>query len=389
LKKNNSFFSTLLLGIFFINFLFPKAGFKIDDLPITIGYLLILFSTIFFLFSFLAHLKKEHFLFFLAWLPFQLFSFFQFVVYPIKELGYFFSFLIHFFFFPFYFYILVQGSFGYLDHKRWVCYLKRSFLFLALFGVFLFFYKIFTGVFLEIPGLTVNFNDLGTLEEEKFIDRGGIYKLISTYGNGNLYGICLLFFYPLYLHEEKKPYFRFLVRVSFILTLSRTVWIGCLFCECLDLLRSFHWKKIGSILFLLVSMGLIDRALSLLMAQDEFAFDPNLGGRATQLETFYTLTLLGHGGFDGIYEMVYLGLLHHFGILGLFAFLFAYLFPIAYTVCFKSISPYQTSLIIGLTCYLFLSLSDGAILLIPTFLLYYFAVILLTTPFSQLQSFKN
>ena len=76
-------------------------------------------------------------------------------------------------------------------------------LFVSAYGIFLFFYKLGTGSFIEIPYLTVNAGDLGELEG-KSIDRGGIFKLISTYNNGNVYGISILILLPLYAHLEKR-----------------------------------------------------------------------------------------------------------------------------------------------------------------------------------------
>ena len=53
------------------------------------------------------------------------------------------------------------------------------------------------GKFIEIPFLTVNAGDYGTLESTKHINRGGYLKLISTYNNGNVYGVATLILLPL------------------------------------------------------------------------------------------------------------------------------------------------------------------------------------------------
>ena len=96
------------------------------------------------------------------------------------------------------------------------------------------------GRFVEIPFLTVNFHDVGTLETTKYIDRGGIFKLISTYNNGNVYGVCLLMLLPFYNSVEPSKLKRMIVKLSLLLTLSRTVWFGLFFAEILTYLYVYR-----------------------------------------------------------------------------------------------------------------------------------------------------
>src|SRR5690606_38415621 len=90
-----------------------------------------------------------------------------------------------------------------LDLRPLLRALRAAVLLVSVYGIFLFFYKLLTGSFIEIPYLTVNAGDVGEMEG-KSIDRGGIFKLISTYNNGNVYGISMLILLPLYAYLEPR-----------------------------------------------------------------------------------------------------------------------------------------------------------------------------------------
>src|SRR5690606_34127372 len=125
---------------------------------------------------------------------------------------------------------------------------RMAVLLVSAYGIFLFFYKLATDSFIEIPYLTVNAGDVGELEG-KSIDRGGVFKLISTYNNGNVYGISLLMLLPLYTFLEKRLSSVLTVKASLVLTLSRTVWAGLVVYEVLSRLyvRRPTWKTVAAI----------------------------------------------------------------------------------------------------------------------------------------------
>jgi len=129
--------------------------------------------------------------------------------------------------------------------------LRRGIFFIALYEIFLFFYKIITGTFLLIPFLTTNYHDIETLEFGKSIAPGDFFKLISTYQNGNLYGLCLLMMLPLYTLIEKNHFKQMLVTASLMLTLSRTIWIGLFLYLMIQkfYIQRMRLKKIYSIFF--------------------------------------------------------------------------------------------------------------------------------------------
>ncbi|HEX4839279.1 MAG TPA: hypothetical protein VFU89_02415 [Rhabdochlamydiaceae bacterium] len=373
---------------------FPKGGFKIEEIPITWGYLFLgITSLLFFLKSYLK-LVPAHFSVILSLLPFQLYSIYMFMINGVANFGFAISFIIHFIFIPFLFFIQSSKLIADLNVRFFVNILKKSIFFISLFGIFIFSFRIFTGDFLLIPFLTSNLQDTSTFELTKNIARGNLFKLFSTYNNGNLLGICLLMLLPLYQHVEKKTFMRSIVKIALVLTLSRTVWIGLLLAEILRYLYiqkitifsvlklMFHLSIIGSILA--VVLHYLDRDLS-------FILDPTLGGRSELFNIISDFTWIGNLPFEGICEIIYLGILKNFGLLGLISFIIAISSPLwIYVFSIRTqTTSFQRSLLSGLFIYLIISCSDGAILFIPVMVFYWFlSALLLAKPEFNLESFE-
>ncbi len=184
-----SFLIVGLLSLFL--FLFPKGGIKIADKPITIGYILLFAVSYIFFFTKPSNIGQKRIKTIIYLLPFQACSLLSIFIYGWENLVVLLSYIIHFFVIPFALFLTFPTKLPsdlFANILKWI---KNGVTFVAFYGVFLFFYKLLSGKFLEIPFLTVNYHDLHLLETEKCIDRGGYFKLISTYNNGNLYGICL------------------------------------------------------------------------------------------------------------------------------------------------------------------------------------------------------
>ena len=257
-----------------------------------------------------------------------------------------------------------------------VSWVKGGVFFIGSFGVFLFFYKILTGSFLEIPLLTINYHDRNELELLKCIDRGGVFKLISTYNNGNLYGVCVLMLLPIYQHLETSRYKHLLVKFSLILTLSRTIWAGLILYElCIHSTYSTKWLiKAFKIVLSLITVGLSLMLLTKFFPFSwEFLFDRFLGNRLGQFEVLNTAQWISTKAFQEIFEIIYLGVLKSFGILGLVTFILAMVYPIL-TAPKSSLSK---PILLGLILYLIVACGDGALLLIPVMCFYWFLVFLL------------
>lgn len=363
---------TFLITLLFVfNFVFPKAGIKVASFPITFGYLITALIALFSTFN-LGNINKKALGAFLSWVPFQLIAIFSLSYKTIDDLTHFSSFFIHFYIFPFLFYIVFSKYFENFETQSFLKMLLNGIFGVAILGIGLFIYSLITNSIFEIPGLTTNFHDAGLLEETKCNDRAGIYKLTSSYNNGNLYGICQLFFYPLFLFFECSSLKKWIFRIALILTLSRTIWVVLIIAELINLMKKRSIASFSSLIVILASIYLVDTYLSSIALQDTFLLDSTLGGRDEKLGILSKLSLFSDTPFKGIHEIVYLGILEEFGISGLIAFLIGIGFPlISYFLDKKSYSPLKGVLIEGLILYSITCLSDGAILLIPVMYFYF------------------
>lgn len=374
----------LLLVTFLL--IFPKGGFKIAGIPVTWGYLGLAFFTLPFLFGLMSGrggaVARVRLVVLALLVPFQLVLAFALLLNGTGTIGFSVSLLVTFFFLPLAF-VLLLGF--YLEHTdlEFVFRLVRfGVLAVAVYGIVLFVYKLQTGSFIEIPYLTVNAGDVGGLED-KYIDRGGVFKLISTYNNGNIYGVSILLLLPLYALLEQSSLKVSIVRLSLLLTLSRTVWVGLVLFEILQRLYvrrvTFRTVSILLVSLFVVALG-VWYALDLMGLSLAFLFDRRLGGRIGQLQALETATLVPREEFLGIAEIVYLSILHNFGLLGLACFLVGMAAPLLlHSVgCLPlARTAYKKSLASGLLIYLIIAASDGAILYIPVMAIYWFVVSLL------------
>lgn len=375
------FFTFLLI---FFNLYFPKGGFKISNVPITWGVLLFCIIGIFSLlkkcFFPIFVIEKNRIIVLAALLPFELFCIICFYENGIENMGFFLSFLFNFYFVPWIMLLGFGRAFDELDSKFLFQLIKTGIRFVSIYGIFLFFFKMYYGEFIEIPYLTVNYDDIGMLGE-KHINRGdGFFKLISTYNNGNIYGVCMLMFLPLFLLLEKNVIWRWMMRISLLLTLSRTVWIGVVLYEFIEIMFSkFTWKK--SIAFSLITISLIGSVfyISESMGRDiNFIFDSTLGGRIDQLEN--EKTFIPSKEFTDIGEITYMGIANNFGIIGLFLFLVLLITPIVLYLKRKNRNAIYKSAIEGYIIYIIVAGSDGGLLFIPVLIFFWFLILILTSP---------
>jgi len=371
----------ILLNLIFL-LVFPKGGTKLLGIPITWGYIIFFMSSLFLILKYkifdVKISKKKEFVI-LSMVSFQMCILVSIYFNGNSDLGMTFSLIVSLILIP-WLSIVYVGK--YIDEHMDIYYLfkivKIGLIFISIYGIFLFFYRIFTGKWIEVPFLTVNLGDLGRLDE-KYIDRGGIYKLISTYNNGNIYGISVSILLPLYEFIEKSKIKKLIVKVSMVLTLSRTVWISLIVYESLirPLINGIVLKKmIIHVVFVLLLVFSLFKISSIISSNPlEFLLDKNLGGRTESLDILHNFELVSTKPVSGISEIVYLGVLNVFGLIGLLLFLFMMLSPIISSICVRSV--YKKSLLYGLILYLIISISDGAILYIPVMMFYWFIASLL------------
>lgn len=366
---------------------FPKGGIKLAGVPITWGYLGLGPAMLWFVGR--MHrgtplsIARTRLVTLALLAPFQLIGWLAFLVNGVEGTGFAISFLVTFFVVPPTFVLIFGAVLDRIELDELMRWLRWGVLFVAAYGIFLFFYKLGTGHFIEIPFLTVNLGDVGDLEG-KYIDRGGIFKLISTYNNGNIYGVSMLILLPLYCWLEPRWTRRGVVRLSLLLTLSRTVWAGLL---AFELLWRLFVERVSLRTLAVLSTSLLAMAAGVwvaldLMGRDPAAFllDRTLGGRLNQLQGLGELPLLPREAFSGILEMVYLSVLQVFGLFGLAAFVLALSGPLLLYAAGAlpwAATRYKRALALGLGLYLVVAMSDGALLFIPVMAFYWLVASLL------------
>lgn len=371
----------VLLATFVI--VFPKGGIKVAGVPLTWGYFLIGGLTPLAL-LFLSPPLRRPTLAFVLCIPFI------FLIVPLGlsdlmhksgfALGWVFSPLLNFAVFPFVFYILFSGKLRKLSPEVFKTTLVWSIRLIAVYGIVLFIYRVTTGTFIEVPYLTINAGDVGALDD-KNNDRGNLAKLISTYNNGNIYGACLPMLLPVYLLFEKRLPFALATWASLFLTISRTAWFGGFL---LIILLYFIGDKpdpkrlARGVLILIGGSILVWWILGALGRDVSFMFDPSMNGRVEKYDDIGSeLSFLPKNGLGGFGEIVYLGVLQTYGIVGFLTFLPLFLGPwfLAQTGPERN-HPIRKAARRGMLSYLFMSMSDGAILLIPVMAYFYTTALL-------------
>lgn len=380
-------FSTWFVVVF--NVLFPKGGIKLGPLPITWGYLFLVVSTpVIVLYRLLAlplRYRTSVYLALLLILPFQVLFLYAGIVYGVASPAMAFALFVGLFALPWLFLLLYPPFLPLIDGERLSRYVRWCMLLAALWGILLFFWHPLTGHFIEIPYLTVNAADYGELEQTKHIARGNLMKLISTYNNGNVYGVATLTLLPIYDLLEKARWRRNVLKIALVLTLSRTVWVGVLLNEALPLLvllgkqvRTFPVLYLGKATRRVLAMVVMAAAIVGVLASNgqriDFLFDPTGGGRSASLMLIFAAGWLPVHPLQGVSETVYTSLAYAFGFTGMFAFILIMFSPLILLPFNRGAlqSPVRTAALKGLMLYAFLAAIDGAIDNIPVLLFYWF-----------------
>lgn len=368
-------FLFVLLIIFLV--VFPKGGIKIGGVPITIGYVILGLITALSYLRFLQNINNLPLKSLKTWvltLPFQFIVLltFYFLGFRGGSVAIGLAVLVTFVFMPNAFYFLLAISVARLDPNTIKRTLVLAIRFVCVFGITIFLIRTFFGYTVEIPFLTVNLDDVNALET-KNNTRGALFKLISTYNNGNILGTCLGMMIPLYHCIEKRKEFFFLAVLCMILTLSRTAWASLILAMMaiawVDSLKPSRLIGLGLFgLFLVAALPLVMDA----MGRDvSFLADSNLGGRSEQLAVFGTFHLEPIEGLGTIYEITYASIYRNYGWIGLILFVVYLAAPIAVILNgpFRN-RPFNRAAAGGLGVYMITALSDGCTILIPTMALY-------------------
>ena len=369
--------------------LFPKGGLKLGGVPLTWGYLVMAATAppllVWRLLVLPLRMQPMLAAVLASCLPFQLVFLYSIVTNGYESVAYLLSLLVCFFALPYIFLFLYPPFFPMLDRARFVRLFCGCIFWAAAFGIFLFFWKPLTGKLIEIPLLTVNLADYGQIELTKHIARGAFLKLISTYNNGNVYGVATLLLLPLYSTLEPRRYRRVLVRVALVLTLSRTIWAGLVAEQLLafgrPLLASLptfprvYLAGSGKRLLLLgtTTVGILT-ALFAGSYSLAFLFDPSLGGRIGEFSSATQATLLPSVVAKAFSEVLFASALTYYGYTGFFGVALLFTFPVVLCAVRPELlrDPVRRGAAKGLVLYLIVSTSDGATDLIPVMAFYWF-----------------
>ncbi len=380
----------LLLVIFLV--LLPKGGFRLGPLPLTWGYLLLgIITPPAFLVRFLQlplRFPRRVLLVTAMLIPFQLLFVYAGKFYGISNPPFAFSTFVGLFVLPWVFLLIYGPFFPRLDGEQLAHWFCGCVFYAAVWGIFLFFLHPVAHRFIEIPYLTVNASDYGELESTKNIGRGFFFKLISTYNNGNLYGVATLLLLPLYERLEPSWRRRGTLKVALFLTLSRSVWVGLIFSELLSLavqlvrqIPTFPILFLGAArrrLFAVAAIiGFIFFSVLFISYQGgglQFLLDATGGNRIGQVYAAEGSTFLPSHALYGFAEVLYASAAQYWGVTGLWSFSLIMASPLILLAAYPGVmrSPLQRAALKGLILYILMACFDGALDFIPVMAFYWF-----------------
>lgn len=215
-----------------------------------------------------------------------------------------------------------------------------------------------------IPYVTATGNDVDSILARSN-RRGSLWKMASTYHNGNLLGISLALWAPV-ARGTKDAIATTLHRLVGLLSLARIGWLGLALVEARPLVRRQSALRTLKALVAMMLIGVV----FILFAQrlggvGSFLFDSTLGGRSDQFA--FGLSWLGHP-IENVQEIVYLSMLEGAGIVGLVVFCIGWLHP-----AFLAQRRGSMRMPVALTCltYAVLMGFDGGFYLIPVQMIYW------------------
>ncbi|TLP78387.1 hypothetical protein FEA48_04090 [Pseudomonas nitroreducens] len=250
----------------------------------------------------------------------------------------------------------------------------------AVFGIISFLNAVLTGDYLNIPYLTTGGGDDVLSVWQRNNQRGELFKLVSTYNNGNIYGLCMAMLTPLYFRLEHRSLFKVILLASMILTLSRTVWLLTVLALLMTYGQGLTLRRLTALCASLVVCAAAAIFLSAnYLGGDRFLMDSSLGNRDQFFWMLDEFRLMPQEPISAITEIPYLSIYHDFGLIGLAGFALFFISPLL----IGNPSPFSLRLLpdlravnAGVLIYLFASLSDSALLFVPSFACYGFLAFL-------------
>lgn len=259
----------------------------------------------------------------------------------------------------------------YLSERQIGGILKWSMRFVIAWGIMNFVLFALFHYIVEIKYVTINAGEVSSVFN-KNNRRGALMKLISTYNNGNIFGVCMIMLAPVYIYFEKSRAWVVAFLAAIVLSLSRTTWFGLIVVGGLmvvtgqiRLSRGYFWVAVVASAALAIVM------MTAVGWSSDAVLDTNLGGRLDQW-TGLTISPFGENTFF-IAEILYAGLLRSYGVIGGGIAVIAFLYPVGYAIGRgEQLSVLRRAAAVGCAGYLLAAFFDAAIIYPPVIALYLF-----------------
>lgn len=232
-EKNGFLFNVLLITIFF-NIWFPKAGIKLSGIPLTVGNVFLAITFFFWTMKKVMNrrmkINKSGYILIIL----MLYSLIKYLLIGgfVKNIGYIIPLVVY----PLMFIIAYDTIDTKEKLQKVIKVMCFGFFFICIYALLQYVFGIEK---ICVPGLTVNLSDYTTYGANWYLQKNnnnssGIgTKIISTFQNGNLYGVNTLLIYPIvygYLKKENRSILMYVSLALFVicvfLSLSRSCWLG-------------------------------------------------------------------------------------------------------------------------------------------------------------------
>lgn len=370
------------LGIV-LNVFIPKGGVYLAGVPITWGYIFLALAAVWgsMKIFFVGEITLGRLLSFLCCLPFLFVAAITMGSNGIEIPSFAISLFVSFGFLPFVLFIALDADLNEEKISRSLKFASAGFFYVAILGIILFVAAIFLKDTIDVPFITTGGGGTVSVADRNNL-RGSIFKLTSTFNNGNIYGVCGLMMLPIVNFFESR-WKTNLLKLSILLTLSRTAWAGLIFYELGHAILIKRRKGVlKSLLVIAVSAALIVLLVIYAIGFDvTFLFSSDLGGRLSTFQDIGTILPFSVQSYDYIREIVYPSVLAKFGYVGLVSFIGMMIAPLLLRYAQREpFSAQERIIAFSMLIYLMVCWSDGAILYIPVLFFYWaLAAALLTS----------
>jgi len=351
----------------------PKAGIEVSGLPVTFGYMLLGVAAPLGLIALIRRptLQAAAIGNFIAYLLVGLIALYKTFLFGAAASSVILS-LALFIALPMIMLIALCSHLEYLTERQIGGILKWSMRLVIVWGLMNFTLYVLFKHIIEIKYITINAGEVSSVFN-KNNRRGSLMKLISTYNNGNIFGVCMIMLAPLYIYFERSRLWVVAFLIAIVLSLSRTTWFGLIAVGGMMVLtgqirlsRGYFWIAVVCSVALAIGM------MATLGWSSNSILDTNLGGRLDQW-TDLTLSPFGEDTFR-IAEILYAGLIRSFGVIGALFALVALLYPIGYALSrARQLSVLRRAAAVGCAGYLLAAFFDAAFIYPPTIAIYLFA----------------